>query len=233
MTRTVKEYDERYAEFLAIAQELFYRQGYEQTSVQEIITALGVAKGTFYHYFASKADLLSALVEHLYRQTVATLEPMVADESRSAVDKFNALFVQIGVWEADNRELLIDALHMLYQDKNLRLRSRMMAQSNAVIAPLLARIVRQGVAEGAFAVASPDDAAEIVLAIGMACFDMMSTLILMGPGSTEAAHTMKRKLSAYERSIERVLGAAADSLRLIDSETLQVWLTYVETGGTQ
>lgn len=56
MARTVKEYDERYAEFLDVAQRLFYQKGYEQTSVQDIIREIGVAKGLFYYDSSSKSD---------------------------------------------------------------------------------------------------------------------------------------------------------------------------------
>ena len=50
MARIIKEYDERYTEFLDVAQKLFYSKGYEQSSVQGIIKAVNVAKGTFYGY---------------------------------------------------------------------------------------------------------------------------------------------------------------------------------------
>lgn len=224
MTRIVKEYDERYAEFLAVAQERFYRKGYEQTSVQEIITALGVAKGTFYHYFASKAELLNALVEQQYMHTVAALEPIVTDESHSAVEKLTAFFAHIGNWKAANRDLLIDTLYMFYQDDNLRLRSQMIAKLTAAIAPLLARIIRQGVEETTFNVAYPDEVAEIVLTMGMSCSDTIAGLLLAGTWDADAVRSVERKLVAYERSIERVLGATEGSLHLIPPETLRVWL---------
>ncbi len=224
MVRIVKEYDERYAEFLAMAQELFYRKGYEQTSVQEIITALGVAKGTFYHYFASKAELLNALVEHQYLQTLAALEPIVADESSNAVEKFTALFAHIGSWKADNRDLLVDTLHMFYQDDNLRLRTSMMVKLTAAITPLFARVIRQGVAESAFNVAYPDEVAEIVLTMGLSCSEAIAALLLAGTWDEADVRNIERKLIAYERSIERVLGAPEGALRIIAPETLHIWL---------
>jgi AcrR family transcriptional regulator len=224
MVRIVKEHDERYIEFLTVAQELFYRKGYDQTSVQEIITAVGVAKGTFYHYFSSKAELLNALVEHLYRQTVATLEPLVADESLGAPEKLMQSFAHIGNWKTANRDLMLDAMHMLYQEENLRLRTSMIAKSNAMIAPLLKQIVHQGIAEGTFNVAYPDEVAEIVLTMGFSCSDAIASLILTGTWNDEAIGGIERKLAAYERSIERVLGAPAGTLSLISPEILKIWL---------
>ncbi|MFZ1770865.1 MAG: TetR/AcrR family transcriptional regulator, partial [Caldilinea sp.] len=76
MARTVKEYDERYNEFLHVGQRLFYQKGYAQTSVQDIIGEMGVAKGLFYYYFPSKTDLLDAILERIGGQVLAALEPM-------------------------------------------------------------------------------------------------------------------------------------------------------------
>ena len=56
--RISKDYDVRKNEILDMAQKLFFEMGYEQTSVSNIIDAVGVAKGTFYYYFKSKEELL-------------------------------------------------------------------------------------------------------------------------------------------------------------------------------
>ncbi|WP_042347448.1 TetR/AcrR family transcriptional regulator [Bacillus massiliigorillae] len=47
------------------AQQLFLEKGYFTTSVQEIIEASGISKGTFYNYFHSKSDLVLALLHHI------------------------------------------------------------------------------------------------------------------------------------------------------------------------
>ena len=43
------------------AWDLFYRQGYENTTVEEIIEESQTSRGSFYHYFDGKDDLLSSL----------------------------------------------------------------------------------------------------------------------------------------------------------------------------
>ncbi len=58
MVRVTKEYDQRLQELLDTARQLFFEIGYEKTSVNDIIDRVGVAKGTFYHYFKTKEDLL-------------------------------------------------------------------------------------------------------------------------------------------------------------------------------
>ena len=43
------------------AWQLFYEQGYEDTTVEEIIELSHTSKGSFYHYFDGKDALLSTL----------------------------------------------------------------------------------------------------------------------------------------------------------------------------
>lgn len=64
------------------AAELFRRQGYAETSIEQIVAAAGVARGTFYLYFGDKEALFRALV-------AAVLDP-AADalvEARQALDE--------------------------------------------------------------------------------------------------------------------------------------------------
>ena len=55
--------DARREQILRTAEALFYAQGYEQTSVQDILDAIGISKGGFYHHFESKLDLLDAICQ--------------------------------------------------------------------------------------------------------------------------------------------------------------------------
>lgn len=51
----------RLDELMEAAQALFIQKGVEATTISEIVERAGVAKGTFYHYFTSKNDMLAAL----------------------------------------------------------------------------------------------------------------------------------------------------------------------------
>ena len=60
------------------AWKLFYRQGYDDTTVDEIIREAGTYKGTFYHYFDGKDALLSSLsylFDDKYEELLPTLDP--------------------------------------------------------------------------------------------------------------------------------------------------------------
>src|SRR5439155_248200 len=50
---------------LEVATGLFTDQGYEQTSIEDVLRTAGVSRGSLYHHFAGKDRLFEAVVEHL------------------------------------------------------------------------------------------------------------------------------------------------------------------------
>ena len=67
------------------AWNLFYKKGYEQTTVEDIINASRTSKGTFYHYFKGKESLLNSLsylFDEKYEELFASIDP-----DMSAYDK--------------------------------------------------------------------------------------------------------------------------------------------------
>ena len=68
--RIVKEADERKNEILDAAARLFMEKGFDRTSANDILAAVGIAKGTLYYHFKSKEDIMDALIE---RQTTQIL----------------------------------------------------------------------------------------------------------------------------------------------------------------
>ena len=60
--------ERRRRELLRIAYRLFIEKGYENTSIDEIIAAAGIAKGTYYYYFPSKEATLEAVVDMMMNE---------------------------------------------------------------------------------------------------------------------------------------------------------------------
>lgn len=63
---------------VSVAWKLFYEQGYEDTTVEEIIAQSHTSKGSFYHYFDGKDALLSTLsllFDEKYEELRDTLDP--------------------------------------------------------------------------------------------------------------------------------------------------------------
>ena len=72
-------------EILAAAERLFLSRGYDATSVQDVLDALHMSKGGFYHYFATKEDVLRLLVaQRAERAATYTADELDAAEGDMA-----------------------------------------------------------------------------------------------------------------------------------------------------
>ena len=63
---------------ISAAWKLFYEQGYDDTTVEDIIYESGTSKGSFYHYFEGKDALLSSLsylFDEKYMELLPTIDP--------------------------------------------------------------------------------------------------------------------------------------------------------------
>ncbi len=208
------------------AERLFYQKGYTQTSVRDIIDAIGIAKGTFYHYFDSKVDLLDELIERIMAQAVELLEPIVADESLDALTKFSHFFGHVGNWKVARKDFVLDLMRVLYRDENVLLRTKMIRRStDEVTIPKLCTIIQQGVDEGVFSVAHPRESAEVVARMGLSFSESFAYTLLEADEYGDLLPEMERKTDAYEQGIERVLGAPAGSLSIVPRDQLREWLS--------
>lgn len=67
----------RLDELMNAAEGLFLEKGVESTTISEIVEASQVAKGTFYHYFSSKNQILEALAKRYTDQFLVSLTTAV------------------------------------------------------------------------------------------------------------------------------------------------------------
>ena len=85
--KTVKEGEVRRQEILMVARELFVTKGYEQTSVNDILKIVDIAKGTFYYYFASKEEVLAAIILDIVEEGAKRAEQILKDKSVPLINR--------------------------------------------------------------------------------------------------------------------------------------------------
>jgi AcrR family transcriptional regulator len=221
MPRISKEYDVRRQEFLDAAQELFYSHGYEQTSVNMILEKVGVSKGTFYHYFESKADLLSALTDRISMRNLEYLQPIVDDHQLTSLEKLNQYFNRSQSLKTTNREILKVWLRVMYKDENVLLRHKVQARAMELVAPQLSKIITQGVQERVFDVEHPLQVAQMILMLASSLGDLTAGLILDWDDHPENVTAFEPYLDQLEHAIERILGAPGNSIKLADRARLR------------
>lgn len=106
-TRTIRRAarsDARREEIIAVARELFEEQGLSKTSVKDITDRVGVARSLFYHYFANKDEVVSAVLDSLIGDYLEALAIWNSEREEGCIDE--ALIqvvrlVRLGVFEND------------------------------------------------------------------------------------------------------------------------------------
>ena len=125
---------------ISAAWELFYEQGYEDTTVEEIIERSATSKGSFYHYFDGKDALLSSL-SYLFDEEYARLQQEL-DPDMDAWDKLlhlnRALFAMI-----DSR-ISMELLARLLSSQLITKGNKHLLDHDRLYFKYLRQIVREG-----------------------------------------------------------------------------------------
>lgn len=129
---------------ISAAWKLFYEQGYEGTTVEDIVFESGTSKGSFYHYFDGKDALMGTLAyvfDEKYEELIPALDPnMGALETLAYIN--HELYVMI------ESSVSIDLLTRLLSTQLLARGEKHLLDRSRVYFRLLRRIVRQGAERG-------------------------------------------------------------------------------------
>ncbi|MFP4432225.1 MAG: TetR/AcrR family transcriptional regulator [Spirochaetota bacterium] len=208
---------------ISTAQQFFYSRGYESTSIAAIIAAVGIAKGTFYHHFTSKEELLEAMVQAQLETLTPHLEAIATDSSRPALERLREFFAAISAWKVENREVMVETVRMLYAPENIRLRDVIYQSYQKRFAPLISRMVADGATEGSLDCPFAEEAGRIVfqLSQGMGDTSARLTLATVEDPTPERFEELWRMVTVYMSCIERIIGAPAGSLQIVSRETVE------------
>lgn len=81
--------------------DLFYDQGIEKTTIQQITEKSGIAKGTFYLYFKNKEELINHIINHCFELHIkASIENV--EKQNSVCDKLKQRVKNIILWSNKN-----------------------------------------------------------------------------------------------------------------------------------
>ncbi len=227
MARTVNEQDyaEKRGEIIAAARRLVYSKGYEQMSIKDILDALQISKGAFYHYFSSKQDLLEGLLDQLLAEIEQILNQIIDRPDLSATAKLQSFFDTIGRWKTAQKDLFFGLLRVWYSDDNAIVRQKMETRTIQHLTPFLEALIESSVAEGRLNTAFPDQAGAIAFTLLQGLSSALVEMLLSDEPNDALWPRAARVVAAYNDAMERVLGAEPGRLQLIDVETIHEWFT--------
>ncbi len=132
------------ARIVEAAWQLFYEQGYEDTTVEEIIETSRTSKGSFYHYFGGKDALLSTLSD-LFDQKYLDLQEKM-DPDMPAMDKL--LYLNGELFRMIENSVSLDLLARLLSTQLVTNGQRHLLDHKRVYYRLLRRIIAEGQERG-------------------------------------------------------------------------------------
>ncbi len=126
------------------AWDLFYEQGYEDTTVEDIIAQSGTSKGSFYHYFEGKDALLGSL-SYIFDEEYEKLKEKLTDEM-SAFEKL--LYLNRELFLVIEDRIDIDLLTRLYSTQLVTKGEKHLLDNKRLYYKLLRKIVTEGQKNG-------------------------------------------------------------------------------------
>ncbi|BCC76793.1 TetR/AcrR family transcriptional regulator [Bacillus cereus] len=198
--RIIKEYEERRKEILETAERLFLTKGYTKTTVNDILKEIGIAKGTFYHYFKSKEEVMDEIIMRIIKEDVAKAKVIVSNPNIPVLEKLFRVLMEQSPKSGDVKDKMIEQFH---QPNNAEMHQKSLVQSIIHLSPVLTEILEQGIEEGIFSTSYPQETIELLLSSAQVIFD--DGLFQWKP------EEMMRRVKAYIKMMEVSVGAKEGS----------------------
>ena len=129
---------------ISAAWKLFYEQGYEDTTVEDIVFESETSKGSFYHYFDGKDALLGTLAyvfDEKYEELMETMDP-----SMTAMEKL--IYLNHELFAMIDGGISMDLLARLLSTQLLAKGEKHLLDRNRTYFKLLRQIISQGQKDG-------------------------------------------------------------------------------------
>ena len=197
--RIVKTAEERKEEILDVAEQLFAEKGFDNASTNDIINKIGIARGTLYHHFGSKEEILDAIVDRMISRSIAGARAIIKDTSIPLLDRLSGAFLSLNI----NTGAGVEVLEQIHKPQNALLHQKTQERLLGEVVPMIAELIEEGNKSGLFNSRYPLEAAEMVIVYSNMAFDELAEL---------SPEQMQEKIMAFIYHTEKILGAKEKSM---------------------
>ena len=196
-----KDAEERKNEILDAADELFSRKGFDGASTNDILEKVGIARGTLYHHFKSKEEIMNALIGRYSDRLLGAARAIAADRSIPVVERLIRAVMAMHLSGGSSHEIMAH----IHKPQNALMHQKLQKIIFREVPPILTDIIRDGMEQGIFQTPFPYECMEMVVIYATAVFD--GDLVPL---------TDEERLSrilAFIHNVEKLLGAESGSLQ--------------------
>ena len=191
----MKKGEKRKQELLKTAYEMFITKGYENTSVDEIIDKAGIAKGTYYYYFASKEQMLEEVIDMMLAEQINGAEAILNSDI-PIPQKIVGIIASIRPGQSETP--ITDALHSA---ENILMHEKINKKIIEEVLPLLVSVANDGIEAGIFDCDNLPERIKIILIISNELFN-------------ETNYT-QNDIEVFIDTTEKILGAKKGTMAFI------------------
>ena len=195
----VKSAEERKSEILDVAEQLFAEKGFDNASTNDIIKKIGIARGTLYHHFSSKEEILDAIVDRMISRSVAGARGIIKDTRFPLLERLTGAILSLNLNSGAGAEVL----EQIHKPQNALLHQKAQKRLIGEVVPLIAELIEEGNKCKMFHSKYPLDAAEMIIIYSNTAFDDLAGL---------SPKEMQDKMEAFIYHTEKILGAKEKSL---------------------
>lgn len=191
--RIVKEAEERKNEILDVAEQLFGTKGFDNTSTNDILNEIGIARGTLYYHFKSKEEILDAMIDRMIRRLARKAEKIVSQKDVPVLQRLTMMMLALN---AGGDKFEHEILEQVHKPQNALMHQKMQERMLSGITPLIAALIKEGIAQGVCRTDYPEEVAEMTFLYANTIFDDLMEY---------SEEEKQKKIAAFIYNLERLL----------------------------
>jgi len=158
LAKFTKKSIERRNVIMGEAEKLFVEKGFEKTTVKDIADKSGVAKGTFYYYFDTKEDIITALLEKRYKKTEEKALRISESDRFTPIEKIERILLRLIFDRQDNFKIY----EFFKIDENAKIMKKRNKEFRDKFIPIFTEVVKEGIKKGDFETDYPEEVTEVM-----------------------------------------------------------------------
>jgi len=212
----VRKGDLRREKILDAAEELFFQRGYENTSVQDILDALRMSKGGFYHHFDAKGSVLRAICERRMRYSMDKAIAEMRGTFAGPCDRMNRLLSLASLMEREEPRFLGMLMNLRMCEEDAAVRYGIEYTMMDTLVPMAEKIVEAGIEDGVFHTRFPEAVGRMLLMLSRQLDAEIFRQLSKEGGGPDDAIGLVEMVDAYRNTAEVMLGAPYGSLNMVN-----------------
>lgn len=199
--RVVKDAEERKNEILDVAEHLFGTKGFDNTSTNDILNEIGIARGTLYYHFKSKEELLDSMINRMTKRLVEQAKKIAGEKDVPILQRLTKMMLALNISDENLNQEILQQVH---KPQNALMHQKMQNCLLSEINPLITTLIEEGIEQGICQTEYPMEVAEMTFLYVNTIFDDLMAY---------SNEDRQKKIAAFIYNLERLLNMEQNSMK--------------------